>query len=271
MKRNPLAAAAIAVAALLGIAGNAIASSIAAVEAQANNTPASLDQNPVITAILSAPGTVNGLTYTNWSFLVNDGTGSLDIFGKMPAGNPYVPTVGDAISASGTYSPFHQIPEVASLTAISQISTGNPVPPIGSIGIPALNVPTQPFTNVEYLWTVRNVTVSNGTDLVPSTWGTSNLSLTITDSGNNSMTLFYWPTSYSMVNANLFGKATPTGAVDITGFVSVFGTGLSAVAEFTPLSITPASPAPEPASWILALVGGACGLTLACRRQKSRR
>lgn len=66
MKRNPLAAAAIAVAALLGIAGNAIASSIAAVEAQANNTPASLDQNPVITAILSAPGTVNGLTYTNW-------------------------------------------------------------------------------------------------------------------------------------------------------------------------------------------------------------
>src|SRR5262249_26389014 len=104
------------------------ADTIGHVETFASGTLATLDQNPVVTAVLSQPGTVNGVTYTNWSFWLNDGTGSLAGFGHMPAGSAYTPTLGDAISVSGTYSPFHQIPELGTLTAIGLVSSGNSVP-----------------------------------------------------------------------------------------------------------------------------------------------
>ncbi|MGO9115296.1 MAG: hypothetical protein ACLP9L_39290, partial [Thermoguttaceae bacterium] len=49
-------------------------------------------QDPVVSAILSQPSTVGGHTYTNWSFLINDGTGGMDIFGKLPTSSTYMPT-----------------------------------------------------------------------------------------------------------------------------------------------------------------------------------
>ena len=67
------------------------AGTIAQAESQASGTAATLDNNPVITAILSQPGTVNGRTYTSWAVLANDGTGSLELFGAMPGG--YLPTL----------------------------------------------------------------------------------------------------------------------------------------------------------------------------------
>lgn len=86
------------------------------------------DPSAVITYVLSAPGTVNGHTYTSWAFLVNDGTGSQEFFGKMPVSNTYTPTAGDIITATGLYSPFDGIPEIESLTAISKTGTGGTIP-----------------------------------------------------------------------------------------------------------------------------------------------
>ena len=108
------------------------------------------------------------------------------------------------------------------------------------------------------MWELDNVTISNGTDVVPATWGITNKTLSITDGSNNSMVLFYWPTSYSVENANLFAQTVPSGPVNIMGFVSNFGS----TAEFTPMSITPV---PEPSSIVL-LAMGAVGLAWLRRR-----
>ena len=56
----------------------------------------------------------------------------------------------------------------------------------------------------------------------------------------------------------MYGTAVPTGPVNITGFVSIFGTP-----EFTPVSITPA---PEPT----VAVTTALGLTVVGLRRKRR-
>jgi hypothetical protein len=248
------------------VSEKAKAASIGTVETQPSGTAVAIgdigsgDPTPVITAILSQPSTVNGTTYTNWSFLANDGTGSLDMFGHMPVGSTYVPTLGDGISASGTYSPFDQIPEIGSLTAISQLSVGNPVPSPGTATIPQLNITTQTLGasgNAEFLWTLNNVMISSGSTVLTAgeTWGNGmtssagNMTLTITDSSSNSMELFYWQSSYSLTNANLYGLVIPQGTpVNITGFADVFGTGLTAAAEFVPLTVTAV---PEPSAIIL--------------------
>lgn len=235
------------------------ASLISSVEDQTSGTTATLDQNPVITEILSQPGTVNGRTYTNWSILVNDGSGSIDLFGALPAGTSFTPAVGDALSVSGTYSPFDQIPEVASMTAVTLISTGNSVPAPLNVTIPDINItPTLPLSVAGYFLSLNNVTISGGS----GNFGTSTMTLTITDPASNSMTMFYWPTSYSVANVNLNGTAIPTGPVNLTGFVDEF----SGTPEFVPMTITAA--APEPAS-LAALGLGALAL-LARRRRVNR-
>jgi hypothetical protein len=220
---------------------------------------------PVITAILSQPGTVNGRTYTSWSFLAQDSTGSLDIFGALPGGSSYVPTVGDAISVSGTYSPFHQIPEIGTMTAISPISSGNSVPAIGISTIPTLNQTTLPQGVGGRLWELDNVTISGEGS---GTFGTANspAGAMITDGSNNSMTLFYWPTSYSTANANMANMAIPSGPVDMVGFVSVFTSGGVSTPEFNPISVIAV---PEPATMALFGVGGLLTLTLALRRRNA--
>ena len=242
----------LASAAVCALAGDVIAQTVAQVEALPPGTAgATLSSDPVITAILSAPGTVNGRTYTNYAILANDGTGSIDIFGHLPAGSTYVPAIGDTITASGTYSPFDGIPELATLTAISPVSSGNAIPAIGTSTIPVLDNGTPPLSVVEYLWNINDVTISSGTNVLTpgETFAPSTLSLTITDTGSNSMELFYWPTSYSAVSANLFGSTIPTsGPVDVTGFVSTF----NGAAEFNVLTITPV---PEPATVVLFAMG----------------
>jgi hypothetical protein len=250
-------------AAVLASGTGAMASTIASLEAQPSGTAGLTADNasgafPVITAILSKPGTVNGLTYTNWAFLLNDGTGSVEVFGKLPTGSTYTPTVGDAISATGTYSPFNQIPELASLTAITQQSTGHVAPLPAHVSIPDVNVNPLPLTRGGYLLEIDNVTITNTTS--STTFGSSTLTLGITD-GTNSMTMFYWPTSYSVANSSLSGMTIPTGPVDIIGIADVFGTN-PGVPEFVPMTI---AAAPEPASLGLLAVGG---LALIARRRK---
>ncbi len=245
---------------------NSKASTIAAVETQASSTPASIGDvsTPIITNIFSQPGTVNGKTYTSYAIFANDGTGSIDLFGKLPTGSGYNPTVGDAISASGTYSPFDSIPEIATLTALSSSSSGNAVPAPATATIPQINQVPLASNVMGYPLNLDNVTISG---ITATTFGITNLTGTVTDSSSNSMTLFYWPTSYSLANQNLFGQSIPTGPVNIFGFADVFTSGSTSTVEFVPINITPAVVAPEPSSFVLA--GLAIGALLLTRRRRA--
>ena len=78
----------------------------------------------VITAILSQPGAVNGIGGPNspagsviytYAYYVQDATGGIDMYGALPKGDTYTPTVGDVISVTGQYAPFHQFSEMATV------------------------------------------------------------------------------------------------------------------------------------------------------------
>jgi PEP-CTERM motif len=252
------------------VVGNANAASVGAVESGPNGAAVTVGNVPVdptlvISAILSNPtlSPVNGFSYSSWAFLANDGTGSVDIFGKMPLGSSYIPTVGDDITASGTYSnAFSQIPELSSLTSIGASASGQPYPGPAPNTIPTLNVSPQTYGasgTAEFLWNLNNVTISSGTGSTPTiltpgeTWGNSatgtaaNMTLTVSD-GTNSMTLFYWPTSYSS-DAAFYGQTIPQGTpVNITGFTDVFTSAGVSTPEFVPYLITPV---PEPSAFVL--------------------
>jgi hypothetical protein len=242
----------------------AYADTIAQIEALPSGTPVTLDSNPVITAIGSAPGSADGYTYTNYAILVADATGSLDLFGQLPPGTTYVPSVGDAVGAAGTYDPFDAIPEISSLTSITKVSGGNPVPaaiPVTTAQLAAIT-PTS-FSYLGHYLLLQNVEFSGASGDFPVH---ANGTYTVTDlSGENPLTLFQWASSYSTAGA-LGGTPVPTGAVDIYGTVDLF----EGSPEFVPFSITPAASAtPEPASVGLVLAGIAVLVRLG-RRRSSR-
>jgi hypothetical protein len=218
----------------------------------------SLTSDPVITAILSQPGTTDGKTYSSWSFLVNDGTGSMDIFGTLPAGSGFTPAVGETISVTGEYSPYEQIPEIEDVSAISQVGTAS-VPAVQTGTIPQLNVATLPYSTAGYEWTVDNVTLSGFTTFAVGS-SSDNQTGTITDGSANSMALYYWQSSYSMSAANLDGFTPQAGQeYDVTGFDSVY----DSTAQFIPISIVPV---PEPATLSLCGMGGLMLFKLLRRR-----
>ncbi|MGD0262823.1 MAG: PEP-CTERM sorting domain-containing protein [Verrucomicrobiota bacterium] len=256
LKNRALLTTALAATALW-FGANALASNIAALESLGTTTTSgvTLDSGPVVTAILSAPvGSLDGYNYTWNSFLVNDGTGSADIYGSMPTGSLYVPTVGDALTLSGTWSPYHQIPEIETLTSITLNSSGNPVPsPINtSISVASSGGSTSatiPLSLAGYLVEIDNVSLyanSGATTPVSGNFAThANTGLYMKDSGGNIMELYVWASSYS-VDGAMGGTAIPTGTVDVVGFLSQ-SSGFAA--ELTPMSITVV---PEPSSlWLL--------------------
>jgi hypothetical protein len=253
-------AVAVAFAAVVLFVGNAQASTIATVEGDPSGTLVTLDANPVITYIAAQPGTGDGYTYTNYAILANDGTGSIDLFGHLPSGSTYVPAIGDAISVSGTFSPFNGIPEIGTMTAISQVSTGNNV--AGSLGgggttpIPTVRtIPqllsvstTQDPTTEEYLVELDNVTFTAGANPFP-THATG--SYTVSD-GTNSLTVFFQPSTYS-VSDPIAGTSVPAGPVDITGIIDAFGgtyngSPVGGTPELIPFTITSV---PEPSTFVL--------------------
>ncbi len=241
---------------------------------------------PVITAILSAPGSVGGKNYTGWAVLAADQTGSQDIFISASALNSIgqggygnsggdVPQVGDAVSAKGVYQMYHSLPEMAFSTVVSSNnyltlqSRGNPTTTISPLVLTVnqLNsVALASNVTVEgYYIELTGVTFSGG-----GTFSTvfplepqGNGVYTISD-GTGSVLEYDYVTSYSTAGA-LGGSAVPGGPVNVYGFMSVYpstalpGGGLP---EFTVTEIVP-----EPSAFVLAGMG-LLGL-LAIRRRRS--
>jgi hypothetical protein len=258
-----------AVAMVCGLAGSAMAESVLTMQSQSNGIE-TLDNAggsyPVVTAVLSMPGTYNGKSYTSYSFLVDDGTGGEDIYGSLN-GLGYTPKLGDALTITGSVSPYHQIPELENITAISTQASGgatvtSPVPSTittlsgGGSGMAGYTIPNSVAGR---LISLTGVTISG----VSGSFGIANLSGTITDGSGNSMGFYYWPTSYSAANVNLYGNTVPTGLVNMTGFVSEYP---GDVPEFSPITITP-DVVPEP----MTIIPACAGLVLAigaCVRRK---
>lgn len=237
------------------------ASTIGQIEAQPSGTLVTLDSNPVITVIGSAPGTLDGYTYTNYAVIAADATGSIDLFGHLPTGDLYVPTIGDKIGAAGTYSPFDAIPEIATLTSLSKVSSGNAVPaPIPVTTSQLAGITSSSYNYLGHNLLLQNVEFSGASGNFPTH---ANGTYTLTDlAGNNPLTLYQWASSYSTAGA-LGGTPVPTGAVNVEGIVDLF----DGSPEFVPFSITPAAAAPEPSSIVLLLSGiGALAFLLLRRR-----
>jgi hypothetical protein len=269
MKKNHLLSAFVAVAAALA-ANNVRADSAATIFSDTSGTTVTYNNAsgsyPVISAILSQPGTVDGYTYTSWSILVADSTGSLDIYSTL-SGLSYTPTVGDAISISGTYSPYHQIPELATITSVSLESAGNTIPSPTISTIPTLTasgVGTIPQNLSGQLFTLDNVSLytdSAATIPVSGNFAShANVTLYAKDSGGNIMEIYDWASSYSTAGA-LGGTPEPTGLVDITGFISQSG---AFSPEMTPYSIIAV---PEPATLSLCGAGGVLALAFRFRKK----
>jgi hypothetical protein len=251
------------------------AASASQIQLQATGSSAAYDGNgsyPIITTILSAPGTGDGYTYNNWSYLAQDPTGSMDMFysSSLTTGTAwtglggtsgYIPHVGDQISVVGNYSPFNGIPEIAN-------STANPIAvTFGSASNP-FYTPSPALTTISTINVGTNANGLNASGLAGTylqlnnvlisgagaNWAVhANVTGTITD-GTGSMTMFLWASSYSTAGAIAAGGGpVPTGPVNMTGFVDDFYSSSSntTTAEFVPTSITVV---PEPATM------GLCGL-----------
>jgi hypothetical protein len=236
------------------------AATIAQIEAQPSGTPVTLDSNPVITVIGSTPGMADGYTYTNYAIIAADATGSIDLFGHLPTGDTYIPSVGDKIGAAGTYSPFDSIPEIATLTSIASVSSGNALPaPILVTTTQLAGITSNSYNYLGHYLSLQDVEFLGASGNFPTH---ANGTYTVTDlSGNNPLTVFQWASSYSAAG-ELGGTPVPTGAVDLNGIVDLF----NGAPEFVPFSITPAASVPEPASMGL-LLCGAAGLAALRRRQ----
>jgi len=129
----------VAVAALAAVP--AFGSTINSVVQQAASTSASL--SGTVTAMLSKAGIATdtiGTTksYTSDAELVNDGTGSIDVFGSSTLFGSNSTTVGNNVNVIGTYTIFDGIPEMETgTTALSVTSAGTtgsvPSPTVATI------------------------------------------------------------------------------------------------------------------------------------------
>ena len=264
LKKRALSAGAIA-SALVLFGANTWAADILTIQGQVSGTAGlTLDSGPVITAIMSQPGTFGGHAYTSWAVLAQDSTGSIDLFSSTASFGTYVPTVGDVVTATGTFSPYHQIPELATLTSITLNSQGHTVParPVTTVGFLNSSL-TIPQNLAAYPVELDNVSIyTDATATTPATgnFTAANTAFYLKDTGGNIMEMYFWYTSYSCDGA-MVGNAIPTGPVDVVGLLSQSGTfGV----EITPYSITAV---PEPSS--LALAGlGVLGVLVARRRQQ---
>ena len=238
---------------------------------------------PLVTAVGSKPVVLGGHSYTSWSVLAEDATGSLDIFASsttlttLTANAGATISVGDAIHTAGSWGPFHQIPEIslvatpASNDIYQTISTGNTIAPRPVFNVSQIaatgSAPSNSLNIAGYYIEIDNVTITATNALTALPGYVANVAPTINQEtftmtdNTGSMTMFDWVTSYSA--ADLLA-GTPIGAgntYNMFGFVS-YNTG--GPLEFTPLSLVAV---PEPSS--VMLVGtGVLGLLALRRRRK---
>jgi len=234
---------------------------------------------PIITAVGSMPTNIGGHSYTGWSVFAQDLTGSLDLFissstlTTLTANTSAALHVGDAVNVAGQWSPYHQIPEMAFITApasnnyFNTVSTGNtlPTPPvftvsqITSVGSALSNHQDKAGFYLE----IQNVQItgSNGFTALPGwTNGIAQETFTVTDN-TGSMTMFDWTTSYS--GATLLSN-TPIGVANTYNAFGFLSYNTGGPLEFTPLQLVAV---PEPSS-VLLVGAGLAGL-MALRRRRS--
>ena len=122
----------------------------------------------VTTGILSEPGIANasyGKKYTSWTWLANDLTGSIDVFG-LSSSSAYHPTVGNSAYVKAKFSPFDGIPELGTITSITSTGAG-----FGTATTVAGGAYLSSATNTAYLpttITIPQLLTNSGTD---ATWG----------------------------------------------------------------------------------------------------
>ncbi len=260
-----------AVAMVCGLAGSAMAESIASVLASPSGTTGlgiGDTNTAVVEAIVTTPTTVNGVTTHYEGMLVDDGTGSIYVYGALPSSGGYTPAVGDAITTTGNeFYVYHGMNELQGpgssyyqLANLTQVSAGNATYGPTATTINQINGATIPNSLNAKLLTI---TATIGGGMTGVTFGTGTLTGTVTDS-TGSESLYYWPTSYSVANANLDGFVPVAGQeYTITGLASNYG---GTEPEFIPLEITPAA-VPEP----MTIIPACAGLVLsigACIRRK---
>ena len=226
---------------------------------------------PVVSDVLTTPGTLDGYTYTRDVYLLADSSGSIEMYYSSSVSS-YVPTVGDALLISAMpYAPYEGIPEAGGAgMSITLESQGNSVSAPLLVTIPQINVTGLDAYNLVgsvpgsagnpdfagYLVTVDDVTLGNA----GSTWTThANNTTTITDQSGNSMVLYQYASQYEQ-SAALGGTVAQTGLVDVTGFVDYYAG--SSEAELIPISITSV---PEPATTFLSGLCALLGGVFCCR------
>jgi len=229
-----------------------------------NNMDATVD------SIMSQPGTWGGHTYTGWAVLVGDASGSLDVFSSAAslAALHWTPAEGQTVSLTATYSPYHSIPEIATVTAATVSGVGEPLwnsPGVNGSGsqvttIPAVLANTGTGTYgplsqnlAAYMVEIDNVSVSGQGTL--TTFPATNATLYLNDTGGHQLTMYFWYTSYSC-DGMMVGGTIPTYPVNVfgmlTSYPSVSGTITTWQDEIIPTAFVGI---PEPSSFMLAGIG----------------
>jgi len=259
-----------------------------------------VNNQAIVTALVGVPTTLNARTYTTYIWFAADASGSLDIYDNTASRPTSTLAVGDVVSVTGRYSPFSSVPELEGpITAASYGLTGQTpltpggLPPVLTIPLITANPGNTLNTGVlaeggspespspgngvgdadvaGYYLEVQDVWIGGG----GANWNVypqaGNVAYTITDQVGNTMTMYYYITSYERCSM-LMSNSVGIGTVDIYGFVDSFLTtttvGSTIISnygdELVPMAIVQV---PEPSSFLLAGVGLLSVLAVIRRRR----